>query len=185
MVIRRPSRLVAALALMASSGCVEAPVEQRRAPSTELHRPVSGPGYVGVLFIPLDPAGRSIMGWVPDRSDVMRVEARLPELLAGTPPAAYPQVAAHLDAYRRQYLGQRERGRRILQLSFIERTLIEERNLDWRSQRFLVPDAGRRFFQIWYDLEADRIARFQISSSDRGVRAPTETLFAASRSRLR
>lgn len=165
-------RWAAVLAILPAFACVETPIQNDVARSVELVQPVSGPGYVGVLFVPLDSRGRSLLGWVPDRSDVARVEAQLPERLAAAPPASFPDVSTHLVAYRRQYLGQLQDGRRVLQVNFIEEQLIDERKLDWESRRVMVPDVGRRFFQLWYDLDADMVSRFQISSASRGVRAP-------------
>ena len=87
------------------------------------------------------------------------MEARLPGMLQEAGPRLFAEGPPNLGEYRRQYSGHRANDRRIIQVNYIHIALIKERDLDWKQQRLPVYDAGNRYFQIWYDLDAARIVK--------------------------
>ncbi len=128
-----------------------------RVVSVELRRPITGIGYKGVLFTPLDAAGDALLGWTPSNYDIARMEARLPSLLPGAGPKLFAGELPDLSEYRRQYSGHATSDRRIIQANYIHSSLIAERNLDWKHRRVPILNVGARYFQIWFDIEAEQV----------------------------
>lgn len=155
---------VACLAIFIQ-GCVTEATRQSSldpsalAVSVELRRVITGIGYKGVLFTPLDAEGAELLGWTPSAYDIARMEARVPELLERAGPRLFAEGLPDLSRYRRQYSGHLANDRRILQANYIDFTLIQERNLDWEHSRIPVYDAGARYFQVWFDMESERIVQ--------------------------
>ena len=165
---RLPHFLVAAffsILLSLSHGCVtETKSQSEFTPSAlgvsvELRRTITGIGYEGVLFTPLDAEGAKLLGWSPSEFDIARMEARLPQILLEAGPRVFAGRLPDLGEYRRQYSGHLADDRRIIQVNYIHFDLVEERGLDWKHRRVPVYGAGARFFQVWFDVEDARIIR--------------------------
>jgi len=162
---RSISLVAVAFLVISLPGCVTETKRQSgldpgsRAVSVELRRPIGGIGYAGVLFTPLDAEGGHLLGWAPSEYDIARMEAHLPGMLREAGPGMFADGSPDLGEYRRQYSGHLAKDRRIIQANYIHFALIKERNLDWKQQRLPVHDAGTRYFQIWYDLDAAQIVK--------------------------
>ena len=157
------SFIAATFLLILLQGCVtetkrrSALDSSSRAVSVELRRPIIGISYKGVLFTPLDAEGNELLGWTPSEYDIARMEAHLPRILPDAGPGLFAGSPPNLSEYRRQYSGHIMGDRRIIQVNYIHLTLIEERSLDWKHTRVPIYDAGVRYFQVWFDLEAERV----------------------------
>jgi hypothetical protein len=160
---RRLAFLGAAFLIIAFQGCVTETRSKSglepgaRAVSVELRRTISGIGYNGVLFTPLDGEGADLLGWTPSEYDIARMEALVPENLVAASPRLFAAGLPKLVEYRRQYSGHLANDRRIIQANYIHYSLIKERKLDWKHSRVPVSDAGARYFQLWFDLDSERI----------------------------
>ena len=84
-----------------------------------------------------------------ERLQTLAVAARLDpgQLDAGT--GRLLHLATVLDAARCE----------LERVTLSKDALIAERNLDWKQRRQPVRDSGQRFFQIWFDLDAERITK--------------------------
>ena len=157
--------IATAFLLAPSQGCVtetrrESALDSTgRGVSVELRRAITGIGYKGVLFTPLDTQGSVLLGWTPSAYDIARMESHLPQILPDAGPRLFASGLPDLAEYRRQYSGHLMDDRRILQVNLIHSALIEERNLDWEHNRSPIHDVGARYFQVWFDLDAERIVQ--------------------------
>ena len=155
------------LASLLAPGCVSEPRHENastrgnRAVSVELRRAITGVGYSGVLFTPLDEKGGERSGFTPSEYDIARMEARLPQILREAGPRLFAAESPSLARYRRQYSGERSGKQRIIQANFIHEDLIAERDIDWKHRRVAIRDAGSRAFQLWYDADAARILQLR------------------------
>ena len=160
-------RVIALLAVLLATGVGPGCVRERlrgstldqdgRVVSVELRRRVTGVGYTGVLFTPLDAEGAEIFGFTPSDYDIARMEAVLPQLLQAAGPRLFEEGLPELPRYRRQYSGYRNGERRIIQTNFLRGDLIAERSLDWKNRREAIRDAGPRAFQLWFDADSRQV----------------------------
>ena len=65
-----------------------------RGVSVELRRAITGIGYKGVLFTPLDTQGAVLLGWTPSAYDIARMESHLPQILPDAGPRLFASGSA-------------------------------------------------------------------------------------------
>ncbi len=89
--------------------------------------------------------------FTPDESTIMLLEARVPSFLAQQQnkfSAHKPPILERFDAYKFQYWGEMENGKRVIVVNAFCA------NFDnWKTQRVFVLDGGDCFFNVKYDME--------------------------------
>ena len=132
---------------------------------------VRGKGYEGVIFPgrewPYGCSGQVEGYWMPERSQIGRLEARLLEHLRRSTPTRAPKLWGNLGRYKRQYFGVIVDDRQVICASFISLSALSEMeardqelmgyDFDWRKEAIEVWDRGDDFFEVEYDVEADVI----------------------------
>lgn len=105
---------------------------------------VSGAQYEGAIFA--DGA------WMPDADMVAALETRLPLFLAQNQNKfnpTKPPIVERLPQYKRQYWGEMENGKRVIEVNAMCRALD-----GWQTQRIFIADGGDCFFNVKYNLDA-------------------------------
>lgn len=108
------------------------------------------------------PAGLS-GGWTPGRSEIDRLETRLPAVLAHALARIIPEGGETIPLatdYYRQYAGFYERGQRVVYINGLHHTLVGvSRGEDpegWTRKAMGGCDLGASGFGLVYNVEADR-----------------------------
>ena len=103
--------------------------------------------------------------WTPAAADVEALEQRLPDhlraALARQRPARGGKAPLweRAKTYKRQYVGVRRDGRRIVFANFFCRAWKE----DWRTEPIVVEDGGDCYFQVEYDVDKASFSNLQIN----------------------
>jgi hypothetical protein len=103
--------------------------------------------------------------WTPAAGDVDALEQRLPDHLRAALPRQRPARGGkaplweRATAYKRQYVGVRRDGRRIVHANFF----CDAWKKDWRTEPIVVLDGGDCYFQIEYDVDKASFSNLQIN----------------------
>jgi hypothetical protein len=148
------------------------PTDEPTGPPTGSGATVSGDGWEGVVldagldWLQLDDGtlvDQGVRSFVPDRDDVARFEAGLPEALAtATNPSGEQVTVDDLTAYVRQYTGVEGDGHRQLVVAAL---CDPDAFPEWRSQWIEVMDGGACFWDATMDLASGAIIRFSFHGS--------------------
>ncbi len=84
--------------------------------------------------------------FTPDKSTIIALESRLPAYLRSKAPAG-SGPRKRLRDYRRQYLGVRRDGKRLVFANFF----CETHRTDWTRKPIAVDDGGDCYFQVLYN----------------------------------
>jgi hypothetical protein len=127
-----------------------------------------GQTYVGLVFPPGTRIYEMVTAWEPSARDVERAENRIAEFLR----SKNPHLAARLGDYVRQYYGVVRTGRRMIYCTFRGRwsAIVDPPG---RGDAYLrdigtpemVVDGGEDFFQLLYDVEADRCSGLHVNAT--------------------
>ena len=105
--------------------------------------------------------------WTPALADVLALEKRLPDYLRRQLAAEYgkrrpkdpPPLWERAPGYKRQYVGIRPNGHRLIHGNFF----CEVDNLPWRTSPILVDDGGDCYFQVEYDAEKGTFSNLMVN----------------------
>ena len=183
---RHPTRLLGTLALAAVllvGACADEAdgpiVDRAPGPTDEPTDPppsgpatVSGDGWQGVLldahldWLQLDDGtlvDEGVRSFAPERDDVTRFEAGLPQALAtATNPSGEQVTVDDLAEYVRQYTGVEGDGHRQL---IVAALCDPDAFPEWQSQWIEVMDGGACFWDATMDLASGEIIRFSFHGS--------------------
>jgi hypothetical protein len=146
---------------------------------------VKGPDFEGVVLPPkaaravLCQCSRKSLGpasgyWTPTLSELLPMEARLPDYLRAHAHPRRPDQWRELKGYLRQYLGIARAGRRLIYINGIggpvfsparrisHRPAIERA---WRSTALVMCDGGADYFGAEYDVAAREFTRIDFNHS--------------------
>ncbi len=129
---------------------------------------VAADTYEGVIFPPEVSArvapGKADAGWMPTEADIAALEDGLITFLQESGDVAPlesddPPLWQRVPAYKRQYFGIEQAGKRLIYVEFFCKTS----GLDWRSVPLEVSDGGDCYFQTTYDVDTDSFLSISIN----------------------
>jgi hypothetical protein len=127
-----------------------------------------GQQYVGLVFPPDTRIYDMVTAWEPSAGDVERAENRIGEFLR----SQNPHLATRLGDYVRQYYGVVRGGRPMIYCTFRGKSSINveppgrgDAYLRDIGTPELVVDGGEDFFQLLYDVEADRCRELHVNAT--------------------
>ena len=103
--------------------------------------------------------------WTPALADVLALEQRLPDFLHAQldrqlrPSAGKDPLWERAKTYKRQYLGVRPKGRRVVFANFFCRDFGK----DWRTEPVVVKDGGDCYFSVDYDVDKGSFSNLMIN----------------------
>ncbi|MGH2557652.1 MAG: hypothetical protein ACRDJH_01200 [Thermomicrobiales bacterium] len=120
-------------------------------------QPVSGQDYRGVIVPETDAPGffwivngeQYEAYWTPTAANIADLEAALEPAFAALPPSLASGV--DLGAYRRQYGGFVEDGRRLIRVSFFCDAVSPNIEPHWQCRTVFAAGGGACFFRLTYD----------------------------------
>jgi hypothetical protein len=106
--------------------------------------------------------------WTPALADALALEQRLPDYLRRRVPSEYrragwkppsPPLWERAPSYKRQYVGIRRKGRRVIYANFF----CAGSEDSWRTRPVSVDDGGDCYFQVEYDVDRRTFSELSIN----------------------
>jgi len=134
----------------------------------------TGPGYDGVIIRvnEQEPSGRGVSPksccqWTPIEAQVREAEALLPAFLASRDAVATvrgTRVRSELQAYKRQYWGQKIGKRRQIRILLYHQESQVVKKGGWLKTAVGVAGGGDDYFQVTYDVERKRFSNLRVNA---------------------